>query len=75
MRAQTEEVSDWLWASPERALSEPAITLVYATRKVLESVARDADMNSLFRRVRRLGEVPVVEPRMTQTDSGWEIAH
>jgi 8-oxo-dGTP pyrophosphatase MutT (NUDIX family) len=75
VRAQTEEVTDWLWVSPERALGEPAITLVYATRKVLESVARDADVNSLFRRVRRLGEVPVVEPRMIQTDSGWEIAH
>ena len=75
VRVQTEEVTDWLWISPERALSEPAITLVYATRKVLESVAGDADVNSLFRRARKLREVPVVEPRMIQTDSGWEIAH
>jgi 8-oxo-dGTP pyrophosphatase MutT (NUDIX family) len=75
VRVQTEEVSDWLWDTPERALNEPAITLVYATRKVLESVAGDADVNSLFRRVRRLAAVPVVEPRMIQTDSGWEIVH
>lgn len=75
VHVQTEEVSDWLWASPERALSEPEITLVYATRKVLESVARDSDVNSLFRRVRKLGDVPVVEPQMIQTDSGWEIVH
>jgi 8-oxo-dGTP pyrophosphatase MutT (NUDIX family) len=73
VRAQTDEVSDWLWTTVEKALSEPSITLVYATRKVLESVAPDEDANGLFARVRRLKSVPVVEPRMVQTESGWEI--
>jgi 8-oxo-dGTP pyrophosphatase MutT (NUDIX family) len=75
VRVQTDEVSDWLWTTPERALDEPSITLVYATRKVLESVAPDADTTRLFARVRRLASVPVVEPRMVQTESGWEIVH
>jgi 8-oxo-dGTP pyrophosphatase MutT (NUDIX family) len=75
VKVQPDEVSDWLWAAPVRALSEPEITLVYATRKVLESVSDDEDVTALFRRVRRLSNVPVVEPRMIQTESGWEIVH
>ncbi len=75
VHSQADEVTDWLWITPERALSEPEITLVYATRKVLESVAADADANSLFTRVRRLKDVPIVEPRMVQTESGWQIVH
>jgi 8-oxo-dGTP pyrophosphatase MutT (NUDIX family) len=73
VRVQTDEVSDWLWITPQRALTEPSITLVYATRRVLESVVPDEDVNKLFARVRRLTSVPVVEPRMVQTESGWEI--
>jgi 8-oxo-dGTP pyrophosphatase MutT (NUDIX family) len=75
VRVQTDEVSDWLWITAERALTEESITLVYATRTVLESVAPDEDTNRLFARIRRLKSVPVVEPRMVQTDSGWEIVH
>ena len=75
VHSQADEVTDWLWIAPERALREPEITLVYATRKVLESVAGDADANALFAKARRLIEVPIVEPRMVQTDSGWEIVH
>ncbi len=75
VRAEPDEVTDWLWASPERALFDAAITLVYATRKVLESVAADEGVNALFRRARRQSSVPIVEPRLLQTDSGWEIVH
>ena len=75
VRVQTDEVSDWLWVTPRRALREESITLVYATRKVLESVAPDEDAGKLLARVRRLTNVPVVEPRMVQTESGWEIVH
>lgn len=75
VRVQTDEVSDWLWITPDRALGEPSITLVYATRKVLESVAGDKDASTVFARVRRLTTVPVVEPRLVQTESGWEIVH
>jgi 8-oxo-dGTP pyrophosphatase MutT (NUDIX family) len=75
VHAQTDEVTHWLWATPERALQDAAITLVYATRKVLESVAQGEDVNSVFRRARRLPSVPIVEPRMVRTASGWEIVH
>jgi 8-oxo-dGTP pyrophosphatase MutT (NUDIX family) len=73
--AEPGEVTDWLWVTPERALRDPAITLVYATRKVLESVSGDEDATSVIARAKRIKDVPVVEPRMTRTESGWEIAH
>jgi hypothetical protein len=70
---QEGEVADWLWIAPARALNEPEITLVYATRSVLESVAGDPDPAALFARARNLREVPTVEPRLVQTERGWEI--
>jgi 8-oxo-dGTP pyrophosphatase MutT (NUDIX family) len=70
---QEGEVTDWLWTTPADALANPEITLVYATRSVLESVAPDKDAGSLFSRARRLKDVPIVEPRMVQTETGWEI--
>jgi 8-oxo-dGTP pyrophosphatase MutT (NUDIX family) len=73
IRSQEGEVTDWLWITPERALSSPDLTLVYATRAVLESVAGVEDVSMLFARARRLKEVPIVEPRVAQTESGWEI--
>jgi 8-oxo-dGTP pyrophosphatase MutT (NUDIX family) len=75
VHVQPDEVTDWVWATPDRALSDPKITLVYATRKVLESVAAEADVNGLFRRARRLSSVPIVETRMVRTESGWEVTH
>ncbi len=70
---QEGEVTDWLWIEPQKALESRDLTLVYATRTVLESVASDEDSARLFSRARRLGEIPTVEPRIVQTDSGWEI--
>jgi 8-oxo-dGTP pyrophosphatase MutT (NUDIX family) len=74
VRPQEGEVTDWLWSTPAHALASPDITLVYATRAVLESVARDRDATELFARARRLHEVPVVEPKMVRTENGWEIS-
>ncbi|HSS61668.1 MAG TPA: NUDIX hydrolase [Candidatus Limnocylindrales bacterium] len=73
VRAQEGEVTDWRWASPRRALDSPEITLVYATRAVLESVVDTTDAQSLFARARAMREIPVVEPRIVRSDSGWEI--
>jgi 8-oxo-dGTP pyrophosphatase MutT (NUDIX family) len=73
VRPQEGEVTDWLWVTPEGALANPDITLVYATRVVLESVAREKDDTKLFSKARRMKEVPIVEPRIVQTESGWEI--
>ncbi len=73
VRPQEGEVADWLWIAPQKALASADVTLVYATRAVLESVAHDADAARLFARARRMKDVPVVEPRIVQTASGWEI--
>lgn len=70
---QEGEVSDWTWISPRRALDSAEITLVYATRAVLASVADAQDVASLFGRARALDEIPTVEPRMVQTADGWQI--
>jgi 8-oxo-dGTP pyrophosphatase MutT (NUDIX family) len=72
---QDGEVTDWLWITPLAALSDPRITLVYATRKILESVAADEDAAALIARARAQSDVPLVEPRMVQSESGWEIVH
>jgi recombination protein RecT len=72
IRPQEGEVTDWLWISPEHALNNPDVSLVYATRAVLESVAGN-EVGTLFARARRLKEVPVVEPRVVQTEGGWEV--
>ena len=74
VHVQPDEVADWLWVSPEKALSDPKITLVYATRAVLESVATGEDVSALLARARRMSEIPIVEPRVVQTENGdWEI--
>ena len=73
VRPQQGEIVDWRWVSPGLALASPELTLVYATRAVLESVADTADVDALFARARALREIPIVEPRIVQTESGWEI--
>ena len=70
---QDGEVTDWLWISPADALESADVTLVYATRAILESVSRERDVESLFERARKLEEVPIVEPRMVRTAAGWEV--
>jgi 8-oxo-dGTP pyrophosphatase MutT (NUDIX family) len=74
VRPQEDEVADWMWISPERALADPEVTLVYATRAVLESVATGEDVSALLTRARRMREIPIVEPRVVMTEKGdWEI--
>ncbi len=73
VRPQPGEVTDWLWISPRRALNAGEITLVYATRAVLESIADAPSVAALFARARRLKEIPVVEPRVVETEAGWEV--
>ena len=73
VRPQEGEVTDWLWIAPRRALDDAAVTLVYATRAVLESVATGEPAAKLMARARRLKSVPVVEPRLVETESGWTV--
>jgi 8-oxo-dGTP pyrophosphatase MutT (NUDIX family) len=73
VKPQEGEVTDFVWTTPDGALSNPEITMVYATRQVLESVAADKDAAKLFSRARQLKEIPIVEPKVVQTANGWEI--
>jgi 8-oxo-dGTP pyrophosphatase MutT (NUDIX family) len=73
VRPQEGEVTAWRWISPAEALTTGDITLVYATRAVLESVADAPDAETLLARARALGEIPIVEPRIVQTETGWQI--
>jgi 8-oxo-dGTP pyrophosphatase MutT (NUDIX family) len=73
VRPQEGEVTDYVWSTPDDALSNPKITLVYATRAVLESVASEPDAEKLFSHAAQLKDVPIVEPKMVQTESGWKI--
>ena len=73
VRPQEGEVADWVWIAPARALSDPEFTLVYATREVLASVATGGDAAAVFARARRQRDVPIVEPRLVQTEDGWEV--
>ena len=73
VRPQEGEVTDWLWIAPNLALTDTRVTLVYATRMVLESVATAEDASALMARAKDRSEVPVVEPRLVRTESGWTI--
>lgn len=73
VRPQEGEVTDWRWVSPPQALADPNLTLVYATRAVLESVASAPDASTLFAKARGLKEIPIIEPRIVLTTDGWEI--
>ena len=75
VKAQEDEVTDWLWITPEQALVEDRVTLVYATRAILESFATGDSASDVMKHARALEDVPVVEPRMVQTESGWTIEH
>jgi len=74
VRAQPGEVTDWLWTSPAEALAPGGPTLVHATRRILESVAGEADVGRLIARLRRRAETPPVTPRVARRpDGGFEI--
>jgi len=71
---QPGEVADWLWITPAAALAPGGPTLVHATRRILESVAGEADAARLIARLRRRAETPPVMPRVVRKpDGGFSI--
>jgi 8-oxo-dGTP pyrophosphatase MutT (NUDIX family) len=71
---QDGEVSDWCWTTPARALSEDGLTLVHATRRILESVAREPEVSGFIARLRREAETPAVMPRVVRrADGSFEV--
>jgi 8-oxo-dGTP pyrophosphatase MutT (NUDIX family) len=71
---QPGEVAEWLWIAPSAALEPDGPTLVHATRRILESVAAEADARLLIARQRRRRETPPVTPRVVRrVDGGFDI--
>jgi hypothetical protein len=70
---QPGEVEEWLWISPEDALSDARITLVHATRMNLALLADEPDVGRLIAKVRRRRPPALIEPRLVQTAEGWEV--
>lgn len=71
---QAGEVADWLWVSPAEAMSPGGPPLVHATRRVLESVAEEADASRLLARLRRQPERPPILPRVVpRVDGGFDV--
>ena len=70
---QPGEVEAWSWTTPGKALADPAFTMVFATRRVLEMVAVDATADSLLGRYRRRRRVPVTRPVVRIADGRFEI--
>jgi 8-oxo-dGTP pyrophosphatase MutT (NUDIX family) len=74
VQPQPGEVDDWLWLTPGQALAGQ-LTLVHATRRILESVASERDIQRLVSRLRRRRREPrPVQPRIVQLPDGdWQI--
>lgn len=72
---QPGEVADWRWAQPSKVLEDGSFMLVFATRRVLESVAAEAaDLDGFLERARGLEDIPPVRPRIERLpDGGIEI--
>ena len=69
---QPGEVDEWLWTSPREALADPAFSMVFATRRVLEAVAVDSDIDSLLDRYRGR-RVRVARPRVELVGGRFEV--
>jgi 8-oxo-dGTP pyrophosphatase MutT (NUDIX family) len=67
---QPGEVVDWRWASPAAVLEDDTFNLVFATRRVLESIAAEAELEAFMDRARGLAEIKPVQPRIVRTPDG-----
>jgi 8-oxo-dGTP pyrophosphatase MutT (NUDIX family) len=67
---QPGEVVDWRWASPLAVLADESFNLVFATRRVLESIAAEAQLEAFIERAMALDEIYAVQPRIVRTADG-----
>jgi 8-oxo-dGTP pyrophosphatase MutT (NUDIX family) len=70
---QKGEVDEWLWIKPGRALVDPRVTLVHATRVNLELLASEQDVVRFIARQRRRRRIETMEPRLEETPAGWQV--
>ena len=68
---QAGEVVEWRWTSPAAALE--SLEMVFATRRILESIAPEPDAARLIRKLRRRREGPAILPRIVRKDGGFEV--
>jgi 8-oxo-dGTP pyrophosphatase MutT (NUDIX family) len=74
VHAQPGEVTDWTWITPAQALEPDGLTLVHATRRILQSVTNENDIGRLIARLRRRAETPPVMPRVVRRpDGGFDV--
>jgi recombination protein RecT len=67
---QAGEVEEYVWVTPSEAL-EGGLSLVHATRRILQSVAAEDDAGRLFARLRRRRqEAAPVQPRLVEAPGG-----
>jgi len=67
---QPGEVVDWRWAAPSAVLEDDSFNLVFATRRVLESVAAEVRLETFIERALALEEIRPVQPRIIRTPDG-----
>jgi len=70
---QPGEVEAWSWITAGQALADPAHTMVFATRRVLEMLAVEPTAESLLGRYRGRRRVSVTRPVLRLTDGRFEI--
>ena len=73
MHPQPGEVEAWSWVQPAAALADNEFNMVFATRRVLEMVAVEEAVESLFGRYRALKRVRVVRPVVEVKDGRFEV--
>lgn len=71
--AQPGEVVSWLWAAPRELLADPQLSLVFATRKILELVAAEENAERLLARYAGRRRVKKVMPTVRIVDGRLEV--
>lgn len=70
---QPGEVDRWLWVTARGALADPGFSMVFATRRVLESIAVDGEVESLLSRYRGRRRVKVARPLVELVGDRFEV--
>jgi hypothetical protein len=70
---QPGEVEAWSWVTATGALGDPAFTMVFATRRVLEMVAVDPSADSLLERYRARRRVAITRPVVRMSGGRVEV--
>jgi 8-oxo-dGTP pyrophosphatase MutT (NUDIX family) len=71
---QPGEVVDTCWTTPAAALTPDGLSMIFATRRILESVASEPDAVAFIARLRGRPETPPVMPRLIpRPEGGYDV--